>query len=145
MYPIEIITNIWLCDFNTLKKYKSFIDEKNIKLILNCSLDVPYLKYMTEKCKTIRIKIDDNFNTDIKYLMKINNFIYSNYIKNDLGVLFYCYTGCQLSVSIISSFILSKSDITVINILNSIQSKNKNIIINDQLKNFLNKYLFIKK
>lgn len=145
MYPIEIITNVWLSDLSSLKKNKNFIKDKNIKLIVNCSLDVPYLKYMNENCKIIRIKIDDNFETDINRLIKINELIYSSYLNNDHGVLFYCYTGCQLSVSIIGTLILQKTKIDMNDLLKSIESKNKNIIISFNLKQFLEKYLFIKK
>lgn len=145
MYPIEIITNVWLSNLSSLKQNKSFIKEKNIKLIVNCSLDVPYLKYMSENCKTLRIKIDDNFDTDINRLIKINELIYSSYLNNDYGVLFYCYTGCQLSVSIIATLILQKTKIDMNDLLKSLESKNKHIIISSNFKEFLEKYLFIKK
>lgn len=145
MYPIEIISNIWLSDLKSLKNNKSFIRNNNIKLIVNCSLDVPYLKYMTENIKTIRIKINDNFDTDINRLIKINESIYSNYLYKDLGVLFYCYTGSQLSPSIISTLVLQKTKIDINDLLKSLESKNKNINITSNLKLFLEKYIFIKK
>ena len=100
---------------------------------------------MTDNIKTIRIKINDNFDTDINRLIKINESIYSNYLYKDLGVLFYCYTGSQLSPSIISTLVLQKTKIDINDLLKSLESKNKNINITSNLKLFLEKYIFIKK
>ena len=145
MFPIEIITNVWLSNFDSLKKKTTFLKEKNIQLIINCSIDLPFLKHMKDNSKLLRVKIDDNFNTDIKKLMKVNNHIYSNYFNKDLGVLFYCYTGQQLSASIISTLILEKTTIEIKDLIDSIKSKNKTLLITNNLTEFLNKYNFIKK
>ena len=138
--PTEIISNLWISDLKNIKSL-NFYKDKNIKFVINCTIDAPFLKIMKD-CKRFRFKINDNSNINNNDLFKLNNKIHY-YLSNSLGVLVYCYSGSQCSPMLISSYIIQYSKINLNNVVQSIQNKYTNAFeLHNNFKNSLEKYEF---
>tara|TARA_B100001248_G_C27270781_1_gene402982 strand:+ start:67 stop:504 length:438 start_codon:yes stop_codon:yes gene_type:complete len=138
--PTEIISNLWISDLKNIKSL-NFYKDKNIKFVINCTIDAPFLKIMKD-CKRFRFKINDNSNINNNDLFKLNNKIHY-YLSNNLGVLVYCYSGSQCSPMLISSYIIQYSKINLNNVVQSIQNKYTNAFeLHNNFKNSLEKYEF---
>jgi hypothetical protein len=138
--PTEIISNLWIGNLKEVRS-KDFYKEKNIQFVVNCSVEAPFLKFMKDY-KRFRFKINDNSDINNNDLFKLNNKIH-RYLSNNLGVLVYCYSGCQCSPMVISSYIIQYSKINLNNVIQSIQNKYTNAF--EQHNNFkitLEKYEF---
>ena len=44
---VEIISNLWIGNLKQIKN-KDFYKDKNIKLVINCTTDLPFLKLMSD-------------------------------------------------------------------------------------------------
>ena len=138
--PTEIISNLWI---GNLKEIRSidFYKDKNIQFVINCTVDSPFLKVMSN-CKRIRFRINDTSDIDDNYLFKLNTKIHS-YLSKTLGVLIYCYSGYQCSPMVISSYLIQYSKINLDNIIQSVQNKYTNAFNQDNnFKIALEKYYF---
>jgi len=121
----EIIPNLWLTNYNTIKEKEKYFIEKNIKLIINCSKNIPFKKNMKkEDIKLIRYKIEDGSPINYRKTIKINKMIF-NYLSKNKGVICYCYEGTQCSPMLIISYLIQYSKIDSKQIIKSIQSKNQ--------------------
>lgn len=135
----EVITNLWLSDYNSIKNNVDFLENKNIKLIINCSKTIPFKKFM-KKCKLIRYEMDDHGKINFNKLFKINQMIY-NYLNKNLGILCFCFEGIQCSPCIISSYLIHYGKMDTSQITSSLQSKNCKIFNpNNNFKLCLDKY-----
>lgn len=138
--PTEIISNLWIGNLKDIRS-KDFYKDKNIKFVMNCTVDSPFLKVMSN-CKRIRFRINDTSDIDDNYLFKLNTKIHS-YLSMNLGVLIYCYSGCQCSPMVISSYLIQYSKINLDNIIQSVQNKYTNAFNQDNnFKIALEKYYF---
>ena len=138
--PTEIISNLWIGSLKEVRS-KDFYKDKNIQLVINCTVDLPFLKVMSN-CKRTRVKINDTSDISNDYLFKLNNKI-NYYLLNNMGVLIYCNSGTQCSPMIICSYMIQFSKINLDNIIQSIQNKYSNAFNqHNNFKNTLEKYDF---
>ena len=140
MLPSEIITNLWIGNLKEIRN-KEFYKEKNISFVVNCTVNLPFLKVMSE-CKRFRFSINDTSNIENNYLYKLNLKIHTYLLKNQ-GVLIYCHSGTQCSPMVITSYLIQYSNIKIDNIIQSIQNKYSNAFNeNNNFKIILEKYNF---
>jgi dual specificity MAP kinase phosphatase len=125
---VEILPNLWLSGY----KYAlnpSFLKDKNIKLIINCTNTVKFIKDM-DHIKKVRIPVDDNLQQDqiqllTTYLDKTSILI-ENYYKHLQPILVHCYAGKQRSATIIAAYIMKMTKLDTKEIIALIQSKKSN-------------------
>ena len=134
----EYLQGIFVSDIKTsLDKiiYKKY----NIDIVINLSLDYPYVDLDIKKCR-IPISNDLNYHTDIKLLNsnlhKILKFIKENYI--DHNILICCHDGLTNSPIIVGLFIHKYGKIPLNQIKNILKCKNENINIELDLSIFNN-------
>lgn len=141
---VEIIPNLWICNYNDIKKITNFYKDKNINLIINCSKNIPFKKNMNiDNIKLIRYDIEDDNKIESEKTYKINKLIY-NYLQKNKGILCYCYEGTQCSPTLISTFFIQYANLEVNQITKSLQSKNKLIFKdNNNFESSLGKYKYI--
>lgn len=121
----EIIPNLWLGNI-IISKNKAFYDEHDIKIVINCSKDIPFYCNYT---KNIRIPVDDNLKKEeidrlYKYLDVTSDYINKQLLKN-IPILVHCYAGKQRSASIISAYLMKYASMSLKDSILSIQSKRK--------------------
>jgi|TARA_B110000305_G_C19198982_1_gene520227 protein-tyrosine phosphatase len=95
-----IIPYIYLGNFN-ISQDSQFLKENNIKLIVNCSRNIPFIENL--ECENIRIPIDDNRvfkNKDILEYLYILEKIHK-FRENKKNILIHCRAGSQRSANII--------------------------------------------
>lgn len=102
-----IIPGLWLGNMEAAKS-KEFMKKNNIKLIINCSNDIP--NFYENNIQTIRIPVDDSlkdkdFVIMSKYIPSIIEIIYRN-IYSGNNVLVHCYAGMQRSACVVSAFLM---------------------------------------
>ena len=124
--PTEIIRGLWTGSYEEVKNI-SFLENKNIKLILNISKNIPILKSFKTlvDVKIYRFECDvENYS-----LTKINKIlsIIHKYLGKNVSVFIYCHTGYQYSPTIATLYLMKYGDISLPDIENIIISKNKNI------------------
>lgn len=137
---IEIISNLWIGNLKEIKN-KDFYKDKNIKFVINCTTDLPFLKLMSDS-KRLRFSMNDTSNIDINFLHKLNIKIH-NYLSKNQGVLVYCHSGSQCSPMVISSYLIQYSKINLDNIIQSVQNKYMNAFNEENnFKITLEKYYF---
>lgn len=105
----EIIENLWLGD-SLSSLDNNFLQNKNIKMILNCTKDLPFTDLDIKK---IRIPIEDNRSNESNEILleKFNE--YYDLIDNNLnnGILIHCYAGCQRSATLVALYLMRKNKI----------------------------------
>jgi len=105
----EIIENLWLGD-NLSSLDNNFLQSKNIKLVFNCTKDLPFTNLDIQK---IRIPIEDNRSNESNEMLleKFNE--YYDLIDNNLnnGILVHCYAGCQRSATLVALYLMKKNNI----------------------------------
>lgn len=102
-----IIPGLWLGNIEAAKN-KKFMINNNIKLIINCSNDIP--NFFNNSIQTIRIPVDDSlmekdFVIMSKYIPSIIEIIYDNLYRGN-NVLVHCYAGMQRSASVVCAFLM---------------------------------------
>lgn len=111
----QIISGLYLGNYDAACS-KTFILEKNIDLVVNCSnnLEFPDFYENIENCnfKYLRISLDDSFKTVDQNIMAISlkNIcpVIHNYIKNDHNVFVHCYAGMQRSATVVLCYLIYK-------------------------------------
>jgi len=105
----QITTSIWLGNFIESSNI-DFIVNNNIKVIINCSKDLPF--YFSEKEVPYRYRIpvnDDKQETSIYemylYLPTIVNKI-KNHIDNNHNVYIHCHAGMQRSACVVCAYLM---------------------------------------
>jgi protein tyrosine/serine phosphatase len=117
-----IIPYIYLGNLNISQDYE-FIKEKNIKLIINCSRNIPFIKNW--QCEKIRIPIDDNRifkNKEILEHLYVLEKIH-DYRKNKQNILIHCRAGSQRSANIILLYLTKILQIDLDTSYNTIKQK----------------------
>jgi protein-tyrosine phosphatase len=111
----KIIDGLYLGDYN-IACSKSFIVNKNINLVINCSNDLIFPKFYKNidpiDFQYFRIPLDDSYNQtdqDIMYasLQKACPIIYK-YLKNNKNVYIHCYAGMQRSATVVLCYLIYK-------------------------------------
>jgi len=111
----EIIPGLYLGNYDAAMS-KTFITDKDINLVVNCSndLEFPYFYRTIHKSdfKYIRIPLDDS-HRDVDQLVmsvslpKICPIIHDNLLKG-LNVYVHCYAGMQRSATVIICYLMYK-------------------------------------
>jgi atypical dual specificity phosphatase len=100
--PIEVIPFLWLGDYNDAQHVSS-----EIKLIVNCSKNIPFFSYNTTN---IRLAIDDTPDDSVLLLKEwIETDLFDNihnHITQMNNVLIHCQMGRQRSASTIAAFLM---------------------------------------
>ena len=120
----EILPNIWLCDLEAATN-KSFIRERSIKIIFNCTKNLPFVDI--EAIKKYRLAVDDSgSDIDIEEmtiaLPQMTNLLGIAYSCN-IPTIIFCYKGRQRSATLIAAFLMEKTGIEWMNAVKMIQSK----------------------
>ena len=128
----EIISKLWIGNYNSAKNIE-FIKNKNIKLILNISKNIPIFKSLKtiENIKIIRYDCNEN-SFNVGKLNKLTSMI-NTYINNNQGVLIYCNSGLQYSPTIVSLYLIKYANISLEDIESIMITKNKDIFKPDNI------------
>ena len=123
MAVCEIIPNLWLGDIR-IAKNKIFFDENDINIVINCSKNIPFYSNYTTN---IRISVDDNLQPEeIKklylYLDKACDLINEKLLDNR-KILVHCYAGKQRSASVIVSYLMKYSNMSLQESIDAVKSK----------------------
>ena len=137
---IEVISGLWLSDYK-ITRNNNFLVNKNIKLLINVSNDIPFYKNLKEiDLKYYRFNINENLN--YKKINKILNIINKNIIENK-SVLIYCNSGTQYSPTLITFYLIKYANIDISNIENIIKSKKSDVFLpENNLKHLCDKYIY---
>ena len=132
--PVEIIPNLWIGNkADSANIY--FLKMKNIKCIINCTVNVPFnksIQYDNElkKIECIRIPVNDNpaksYIEDNKYLYEhIIPIIYhiNKYLLKMKTVFVHCNMGKQRSASVIASYLMYYGKIDINTAIDYIRNK----------------------
>ena len=122
MSVTQIIPQLWLGD-KLISQKKSFFDDKNITVVINCTKEI---KFMDNKI-TYRLDIDDDLSTITMQKMyseiyKIIDFI-DNEIEKGNNILVHCLKGKQRSANIVAAYLMKYSRINYTAAMKYIQSK----------------------
>lgn len=134
----EILSGIFICDSkSSLQEY--FYKKYNIKIVLNCTIDNPFIHL--DKIQKIRIPLsfDMLYGTDIqalkKHLSSICDIIYRNFVETN--ILICCYDGLKISPLIVALFMMKKGNIPKTNIHHILSSKHKDICLDYNFDSFM--------
>lgn len=123
MSVCEILPNLWLGNINSAKN-KSFFDDHNINIVLNCTKDIPFYSNYT---KNIRISVDDNLeDSEIdKFYLYIEKAVdlLNIELMNNKNILVHCYAGKQRSASIICCYLIKYANMSLLESIEAIKSK----------------------
>ena len=137
----KILNNIYLSNYKESIN-DNYLDYNNIKVIINCSKDLPfnknnYIKY--------RLSINDDLSkkSNIDLYKNLNNIteIIHLYTKKNYNILIHCYAGIQRSPSIIAAYLIRYYNFSMYEAINYIkQKKNKTFYPKINFYNSLIKY-----
>lgn len=125
----EILSGLFISNIET--SYDKTIYEKyDIDIILNCSVNHPFIDILN--IKKIRLPIN---NIDIlsKNYNKILEFIYNNYLDNNILII----SNKDFNLIICALFIIKYGNISIVDINNIFKNKNKNLIIDRNLSSLI--------
>ena len=145
MVAQEILPNIWISDCSCSLD-KTFLKLNNIKVVFNCSKDLPFTSLDIKK---YRLEVNDSLQEvdqhDMsRYLPEMTE-IMLNCFKTLTPILVYCKVGIQRSATLIAAFLIRYTGIRYENAIKIIQSKRiyafrPTINFNTSLLQFSNKY-----
>ena len=119
----EIVPGLWLGNGRAALDEK-FLREKNIKVIFNCTKDVPFHHSM-KRC--YRVPVDDNLQAQEIRNMELWSFeIVARLAKeyrSGLHVLVHCAAGMQRSAAVVAMFLIGTQRITAEQAMAYIQKK----------------------
>ena len=123
MAVCEILPLLWLGDIRSAKN-KSFFDDNNIEIVINCTKDISFFSNYT---KNIRISVNDNLEEEEidKFYLYIDKGVdlINKEILNFKNILVHCYAGKQRSASIISCYLMKYGNMSLKESIESIKSK----------------------
>lgn len=118
-----IDTNLWLGN-RYASVDKDFIIKNNIKLIINCSKNLPFVDLNVKK---YRLPIHDNLSleTNNVILAKINqvNQLINEHLNGNKGVLIHCYAGAQRAATVSSCYLIDKYNFNVKDVIKYVKKK----------------------
>jgi protein-tyrosine phosphatase len=137
MFCCELISGLWIGDTDIMHS-KKFLEENNIKIIVNFTIDIGFPE--NSEIKNIRIPVSEQ----LKYsndVMKLNTYLKDllNLIKNNTdknNILLCCYDGKGVSSLIVALYIIKNTSITKDTVRQLIQSKCKDISLDYELSVF---------
>lgn len=78
---------------------KSFLESKNIRLIVNAAMEIP--DYFPRHFEYLRLELDDHPSQDLSHVLDPAALKIINYLRNGKGVYVHCAAGISRSTSII--------------------------------------------
>lgn len=124
MLYTEVLSGLWIGDIDIMYN-KKFIEDNQIKLIINCTIDYKFSEH--KDVQNIRIPLPNNLYNSLDTLRqnkdKILNFIDSN-LENH-HILICCVDGIIISPFIVSLYLVKYGEIDKSEIKKIIQSKNQ--------------------
>jgi len=124
MLYTEVLSVLWIGDVDIMYN-KKFIEDNQIKLIINCTIDYKFSEHLG--VQNVRIPLPNNLYNSIDILRqnkdKILNFIDSNLENNH--ILICCVDGTTISPFIASLYLVKYGEIDKSEIKKIIQSKNQ--------------------
>jgi len=143
--------SLWLGNYKSALDAQ-FIKNNNISVIVNCSVDLPYIydiidvnSHGLSKLETFRIPVYDSLLDHDIYIMEqyyhtVIPFIIKKLLKEHKNVLVHCHAGAQRSASVVAAvlYVLIDNDIMSFKEIDSYSSKNK------LMKNII-KYILLKR
>ena len=124
MLYTEVISGLWIGDIDIMYN-KKFIEDNQIKLIINCTIDYKFSEHVG--VQNVRIPLPNNLYNSLDTLKqnkdKIMSFIDSN-LENH-HILICCLDGTTISPFIISLYLVKYGEIEKSEIKKIIQSKNE--------------------
>ena len=123
MLYAEILSGLWIGDIDIMYN-KKFLQDNNITIILNCTINFQFTDLPT--IKNIRIPLSDdlwnNIDTIRNHKDKILTFIDESLESNN--ILLCCYDGKTISPFIVSLYLIHYGNIQKSEVRKIIQSKN---------------------
>ena len=123
----------------------NFILKNNIKLIINCSKNIPFYFDVNDNIKKIRISINDDISKSYYQLYDNLNYITNTihkYTSNNNNVLIYCKKGKQLSTTIYAAYLIKYFNYSINEAIKYIINiNNKSFYPYVKYYNSLNKFL----
>lgn len=124
MLYTEVLSGLWIGDIDIMYN-KKFIEDNQIKLIINCTIDYKFSEHLG--VQNVRIPLPNNLYNSLDTLRqnkdKILNFIDSNLENNH--ILICCVDGINISPFIVSLYLVKYGEIDKSEIKKIIQSKNQ--------------------
>ena len=124
MLYTEVLSGLWICDIDIMYN-KKFIEDNQIKLIINCTIDYKFSEH--KDVQNVRIPLPNNLYNSIDTIKqnkdKILTFIDSNLENNH--ILICCVDGTTISPFIASLYLIKYGEIDKSEIKKIIQSKNQ--------------------
>jgi hypothetical protein len=111
----KITNNIWLGNYVDSSN-ENFIKDNNIKVIINCSKDLPFYFNNTEVPYKYRIPVDDDRQDNSLYVMflylpKIVQ-IMKFHIQRGENVYVHCHAGMQRSACVVAAYLMATNGVT---------------------------------
>lgn len=124
MLYTEVLSGLWIGDIDIMYN-KKFIEDNQIKLIINCTIDYKFSEH--KDVQNVRIPLPNNLYNSIDTIKqnkdKILTFIDSNLENNH--ILICCVDGINISPFIASLYLVKYGEIDKSEIKKIIQSKNQ--------------------
>ena len=133
----EIISGLWIGNLNDAFN-EDFYNDNLITTVINCTIDQGFLDL--PNLKKVRVPVTDRLdpNRDITLLKynidKVINFIHERIEEENIFI--YCYNGLTDSALLCALFMVKKGDISIHQVNDILQSKNKNICLDFDLSMF---------
>ena len=133
----EIISGLWIGNLNDAFN-EEFYNDNLITTVINCTIDQSFLDL--PNLKKVRIPVTDRLdpNRDITLLRNnIDKVINFNHEKIEVENIFiYCYNGLTVSALLCALYMIKKGDISIHQVNDILQSKNKDICLDFDLSMF---------
>lgn len=125
-YATKIENNLWLGN-KIASLDTNFLKKNNIKLIINCSKNLPFTKLANIKKYRLKINDDLSVETQQKILLNIDeiNVLINKYLNNNKGVLIHCKAGKQRAPTVMACYLINKYNLDYANIIKYIKQKRK--------------------
>lgn len=124
MLYTEVLSGLWIGDIDIMYN-KKFIEDNQIKLIINCTIDYKFSDH--KGVQNVRIPLPNNLYNSLDTIKqnkdKILTFIDSNLENNH--ILICCVDGTNISPFIASLYLVKYGEIDKSEIKKIIQSKNQ--------------------
>ena len=133
----EIISGLWIGNLNDAFN-EDFYNDNLITTVINCTIDQGFLDL--PNLKKVRVPVTDRLdpNRDITLLRnnidKVINFIHEKIEEENIFI--YCYNGLTVSALLCALYMIKKGDISIHQVNDILQSKNKNICLDFDLSMF---------
>jgi len=123
MVANEIIPNIWLSESKTALN-KSFLLEYGIKVVFNCTKDVPFTNLDIKKYRlSVNDKLTELDQQEMFDLLPEMTHLMMIAYKSLTPMLIYCHAGIQRSATLVAAFLIRTTGINYISAIKIIQTK----------------------